>query len=132
MDDELPTQPIIQRALQLGKQVFVPKTYADYSMEFFNLDSQTKIQKTKFGVWEPAAVDPLSKSGADLTIVPALAIAADTHQRLGFGAGYYDRYLAAHPATTSVTLALPVVQLASATWHYQPWDYAIDYIITSE
>ncbi|MCT6872449.1 MAG: 5-formyltetrahydrofolate cyclo-ligase [Bombilactobacillus mellis] len=131
MTNELPTQPIIQTALQLGKQVYLPKTGANRKMEFFDLAAQQQFQKTAFGVWEPDAIGPLGSKGADLTIVPALAVALDTKQRLGFGAGYYDHYLATHP-TTSVVLAIPPVAMPQAAWPVAKWDYSLDYIITGE
>lgn len=131
MTNELPTQPIIQAALQLGKKIYLPKTGANRGMEFFDLEAQKQLQKTVFGVWEPEAINPLGSKGADLTIVPALAISIDTKERLGFGAGYYDRYLATH-STISVALAMPPVLMKHTTWPVSKWDYPLDYIITGE
>ncbi|RHW48354.1 5-formyltetrahydrofolate cyclo-ligase [Bombilactobacillus bombi] len=130
MATELPTQPIIQRALQLGKSIYIPKTYSNYSMDFFNLQAQKSISRTAFGVWEPEEIDPLNSVGADLTIVPALAVALDTKQRIGFGAGYYDRYLAQHPQTQSVVLALPPIVFQHADWEIDVLDYPVNHVIT--
>lgn len=53
-----------------------------------------RLVKSSFGVLEP--VDNREQTGMEIAVVPGLAFDRDLN-RIGYGAGYYDRYLAAHP-----------------------------------
>ncbi|EKF51743.1 5-formyltetrahydrofolate cyclo-ligase [Lactococcus garvieae] len=74
---------------QENKQILIPKTLENRQMIFAKYD-KNDLERTKFGILEPR-----SKQAEipDLILVPGLAW---NHQgdRIGFGAGYYDRYLA--------------------------------------
>jgi 5-formyltetrahydrofolate cyclo-ligase len=61
-------------------------------------------------------------------IVPALLVDARGH-RIGYGAGYYDRYLASLPSTTT-TIAVAYDYQLVAEVPNQPWDIAVSTIVT--
>lgn len=129
MAREIPTHKIIQTAQQQKKHVFLPQTLAHHQMLFRQIDETTQWHQSKFGVWEPQT-GPILNQEADLTIVPCLAVAADSHKRLGFGGGFYDRYLA-QVKTYSVVLVLPVMLFPTAIWPEAAYDYPITEIISS-
>ena len=56
------------------------------------LTPDVKIVRTKFGVLEPESENYVNKENIDLIIVPGLAF-AENGARLGFGGGFYDKYL---------------------------------------
>ena len=89
---EFQTQELIDRVLQDDKQVLIPKTYPQGRMEFVVYNPQ-QLLKTFFGLLEPQGdllvVDP---SQIDLIHVPGLAFTTEGY-RIGYGGGYYDRYL---------------------------------------
>ncbi|MGB0767989.1 MAG: 5-formyltetrahydrofolate cyclo-ligase, partial [Phycisphaeraceae bacterium] len=58
----------------------------------------------RFGILEPTTQAPFDAT-PDVTIVPGLAFTPNG-QRLGQGGGYYDRYLAKHPATYKIGICL--------------------------
>ncbi|MDN4833683.1 5-formyltetrahydrofolate cyclo-ligase [Ligilactobacillus salivarius] len=91
-DFELDTFPIISTAQQQNKKVLVPKTLPNRMMEFVELTPDVKIVRTKFGVLEPESENYVNKENIDLIIVPGLAF-AENGARLGFGGGFYDKYL---------------------------------------
>lgn len=129
MPGELDTGPIIQQSWDEHKSVYVPRTYPkDHSMKFFKYDSDTEFSISDFGVSEPKNGRQL-KGGADLTIVPTLAIAMDSMQRIGFGGGYYDRYLKKNK-TNTLALAIPPIMFPTANWKINPYDVQIDGVIT--
>jgi len=94
LSSEVDTEPIIARAFRDGKTVALPRVQGD-TMHFFALSEGEKLQKSSFGVLEPCG-DPgklVSPRDIDLILVPGVCFDR-TKNRLGFGRGYYDRYLA--------------------------------------
>ncbi len=61
-----------------------------------------KLEISKFNVHEPCSA-PIETEIIDLVIVPALAVDKNNH-RLGYGGGFYDKFLSLNPHITSVVL----------------------------
>lgn len=91
MPFEFDTSEIILQALADGKQVLVPKTFDQGQMCFLPYDP-AHLAMSKFGVLEPSQGEPVTKDKIDLILVPGLAWRTDGY-RIGFGGGFYDRYL---------------------------------------
>ena len=89
---EFQTQELIERALKDGKKVLIPKTYPKGRMEFVVYNPQ-QLVKTSFGLLEPQGdLEVVDPSQIDLIHVPSLAFTREVY-RIGYGGGYYDRYL---------------------------------------
>ena len=89
---EFQTQELIEQALKDDKKVLIPKTYPKGRMEFVVYDPQ-QLVKTSFGLLEPQGdLEVVEPSQIDLIHVPGLAFTAEGY-RIGYGGGYYDRYL---------------------------------------
>ena len=89
---EFQTQELIDQALKDGKKVLIPKTYPKGRMEFVVYDPQ-QLKKTSFGLLEPQGdLEVVDTSRIDLIHVPGLAFTTEGY-RIGYGGGYYDRYL---------------------------------------
>ena len=89
---EFQTQGLIDQALKDGKKVLIPKTYSKGRMEFVVYDPQ-QLKKTSFGLLEPQGdLEVVDASQIDLIHVPGLAFTKEGY-RIGYGGGYYDRYL---------------------------------------
>ena len=89
---EFQTQELIEQALKDGKKVLIPKTYPKGRMEFVVYDPQ-QLVKTSFGLLEPQGdLEVVEPSQIDLIHVPGLAFTTEGY-RIGYGGGYYDRYL---------------------------------------
>ena len=89
---EFQTQGLIDQALRDGKKVLIPKTYPKGRMDFVVYDPQ-KLVKTSFGLLEPQGeLEVVEASQIDLIHVPGLAFTTEGC-RIGYGGGYYDRYL---------------------------------------
>ena len=103
MGHEFSTASLIQAALQLGKRVCVPRTYPQGRMEFVEYDPYI-LEKTRFGLLEPNEKGKLvDKSEIDLIHVPGLVFQSKGY-RIGYGGGYYDRYLADYTGKTVSTI----------------------------
>ena len=89
---EFQTQELIEQVLKDGKKVLIPKTYPKGRMEFVVYNPQ-QLVKTSFGLLEPQGeLEVVEASQIDLIHVPGLAFTTEGC-RIGYGGGYYDRYL---------------------------------------
>lgn len=95
---EVETRPLIEQLWQRGKQVAVPRVAPDRSeMHFYPLTSWEQLERGTWGIEEPRTtvtetVSPGQGGGRVLLLVPALACDRQGY-RLGYGGGFYDRYL---------------------------------------
>ncbi|TCD55035.1 5-formyltetrahydrofolate cyclo-ligase [Alloscardovia theropitheci] len=88
---EVNTRPIIQRMMRDGKRVLIPRTLPGYQLEFVEYDPRNLV-RSAFGIMEPSNNCIVAPDNIDLIHVPALVM-NNAHYRIGYGAGYYDRYL---------------------------------------
>ena len=100
---EFQTQELIDQALKNGKKVLIPKTYPKGQMEFVVYNPQ-QLKKTSFGLLEPQGdLEVVDTSRIDLIHVPGLAFTTEGY-RIGYGGGYYDRYLENFAGQTMSTI----------------------------
>lgn len=93
---EIATHALICSAIESGRRVALPVSGAAGRMSFRLVGGLGELVPGKFGICEPRSGDVVCPSSEDIIIVPALS--CDRYNnRLGHGAGYYDRYLAEHP-----------------------------------
>lgn len=102
---------LIQDALDGGKQVAIPKVLGA-EMEFYRLRDLTEVEIGCMGIREPLSRELLSQGALlqgdssqklrsreakrALMLLPAVAVDEQCH-RVGYGGGYYDKYLEKHP-----------------------------------
>lgn len=101
-NQEVRTVPMLERVLKDGKKVAVPKVYGD-EMKFLYLDDLNAVAKGYAGIPEPIADEPVAQDETALVLMPGLAFDPQGH-RIGYGGGFYDKFLAAEP--NHPTLAL--------------------------
>lgn len=130
---EIDTSRIITALWGMDKQVYLPKAYPDkdHHQDFLRYTPHTKLIRSKFGVLEVADVTAEVNNNLDLLIVPGLAFAQNEHARLGFGGGYYDRFLARYETIETVSLANSKMLFKEAKWPVETTDVPIDIIINS-
>lgn len=101
-NQEVRTVPMLERALKDGKKIAVPKVYGE-EMKFLYLDDLNAVAKGYAGIPEPIADEPVAHDETALVLMPGLAFDPQGH-RIGYGGGFYDKFLAAEP--NHPTLAL--------------------------
>lgn len=92
---EVETKRIIERIISDGKYAVIPKCDTkSHTMHTFKIDSLSQLKKGAYGIEEPCedCIEVL-KEHIDLVVVPGLCFDLKGN-RLGYGGGYYDRFLA--------------------------------------
>ena len=101
-NQEVRTVPMLERAIRDGKRVAVPKCYGD-EMRFLYLDDLNAVEPGYAGIPEPVADEPVADDETALVLMPGMAFDPQGH-RIGYGGGFYDKFLAKEP--NHPTLAL--------------------------
>lgn len=125
-EEEVDTFSLIRQAFSDGKEVAVPKVNGS-EMEFYKIKSLEELQAGHYGILEPAT-NEIEKDLEGIIIVPGLAFDFQ-YNRMGYGGGYYDRYLNEHPKHKLVKIALAyefqVVSMIETEKHDQKMDMII-------
>lgn len=122
---------ITKYAFQDGKQVYVPVTDVESrTMDFYQITEDTRWVEGAYGIMEPLlSEDVPTLTEPALILMPGLVFDHAKH-RIGYGGGYYDKYLAKH--TEHITVALCYdFQVIEEILPYEEHDKLPDYIVTN-
>lgn len=130
--NEVSCDKITAYAFKDGKSVFVPVTdKTTMTMDFFEITADTKWQEGAYGILEPVLTkDSKHLQDKALILMPGLVFDKEKH-RIGYGGGYYDKYLACHKDHITAALCYPF-QIVTEELPYEAHDILPDYIITNE
>lgn len=101
-NQEVRTVPMLEQAILDGKQVAVPKVIGD-DMVFIYLTDMNQVEKGYAGIPEPIANEPIATDETALVLMPGLAFDPQGH-RIGYGGGFYDRFLEKEPDHPTLAL----------------------------
>ena len=101
-NQEVRTWDLLRRAQQDGKRVAVPKIYGD-TMRFIWLDNLSQVKIGYCNIPEPIDDGPIANDPNALVLMPGLAFDEKGH-RIGYGGGFYDKFLSAEPNHPTVAL----------------------------
>lgn len=102
MPHEYDTRHLIAQALMDQKTVLVPKVFPNGKMIFVTYD-EASLQKTTFGFLEPLSHEEVPAFKIDMIHVPGLVFSPEGY-RIGYGGGYFDRYLTDYQGETVSTI----------------------------
>ena len=125
-NQEVRTRPILQRAWADGKRVAVPKVIGD-EMRFIWLDAFDGLSEGRFGILEPTHDGPVADDDTALVLMPGLVFDRQG-RRVGYGGGYYDRWLASHPGHWTIALCYDFQLLENL--ETEAHDIRVDAVIT--
>ena len=130
VSSEVSTRMSIECALRDGKTVAVPRCLPGHCLEFVAIVSLEQLVAAPFNLLEPAKELPAlteDQKNNSICIVPALLVDAKGY-RLGYGAGFYDRFLSTYPGKK---ICLAYQQNLSRTMlPHTAFDVAVDVVIT--
>jgi len=128
---EVETRAIIQEGWKQGKRIVVPKCDSiSRGMTFRILESFDQLEVVYYGLEEPkeAETEAVSAHEINIMLVPGLAYNQKGY-RVGFGGGYYDRFLSKYEGkTAALAFEVQLVEELPIEDH----DIAVDTIITNE
>ena len=102
-NQEVRTVPMLEQAIRDGKRVAVPKCY-DRDMKFIYItDFAKEVAPGYANIPEPIADEPVADDKTALVLMPGLAFDPQGH-RIGYGGGFYDRFLADEPDHPTLAL----------------------------
>ena len=101
-NQEVRTVPILEQALADGKRVAVPKVCGE-EMKFIYMTDLTMVEGGYAGIPEPIADGPVGDDPTALVLMPGMAFTKEG-QRMGYGGGFYDKFLAEEPNHPTIAL----------------------------
>ena len=132
LNNEVDLQTMIQHAWKAGKKTYVPvvDNYTN-EMNFYNYTATTILHPNRFGIAEPEISNdqPIAPKQLDLLIVPLVGFDAERN-RIGQGAGFYDRYLQQCSDIATIGVAYELQKVAAIPT--DEWDIALELIITEQ
>lgn len=125
---EAETADIIRQAWSEGKRVAVPRVCGQDMIFYYITSFEEDLEDGYFGIREPKERYPAAAEDA-LMLLPGVAFDEKRH-RVGYGGGFYDRFLEAHPKLVTVALALDFQIFPEAP--FEPFDILPGKIVTDK
>ncbi len=124
---EVDTFRILEELLKSGKSVYAPVTDPKTChMTAVRVENQADLKRGAYGVAEPGGNTSLAPQELDVILIPGLVF-DESGGRIGYGAGYYDRFLRKTNAVkAALCYELQLVEKAET----DPWDENVDCIVT--
>lgn len=130
LSDEPNLLPLAEEAFRAGKQVAFPISHTEsHTLSFHTVTSLSELCEGTYGIFEPPVSAPqITDTKNALCIVPALAFDQGGF-RLGYGGGYYDRFLSEFQGTA---IGLCYHELLQHQLPRGSYDRAVDLLITEK
>ena len=123
---------VYKKLLKKNKSLFFPKTREEGEMDFYNVSDDLELssfQKAKLNIMEPRSEQKVQASSLQCLIIPGLAFDENAN-RLGRGAGFYDRYLANTKGAKIGVAFSEQVSKEDLVW--DEFDQKLDFLVTDE
>ena len=110
--------------------IVIPRSHEDGTMSHYLLTKDTVLEENYWGISEPSSVGSLHSSvlNIDLVLIPLLCFDKKGY-RVGYGKGYYDRFLAECPPNI-LKIGLSVFEPINEIIDVTEFDIKMDYCIT--
>lgn len=126
IQNEVNLRKVVTHAKSLDKNIYLPKVNGD-DMEFYKLTSLADLQIGSYNILEPSQGQLYNNSPDSIILIPGIAFSANG-ARIGFGKGYYDRYLSQKAFDTKIGVAYE--WQTARQWNTNKFDINMDMIVT--
>ena len=125
-NQEVRTVPMLEQAIRDGKRVAVPKCYGEEMRFLYITDFVNEVAPGYANIPEPIADEPVADDPTALVLMPGLAFDPMGH-RIGYGGGFYDKFLSAEPDHPTLALCYEFQMLPHL--ETEEHDIPVDYVI---
>ncbi len=125
-NSEVLTDALWKACLNMGKICLFPKCISKTEMIAVMAEKESDFSPSRYGIMEPVSDLEYDKSNIDLILVPGLGF-DEMKYRIGYGAGYYDRYLQGY---SGVTCGLSYQKTFVKTVFPKIHDISLSYVAT--
>jgi len=126
--NEVNTEGLLSILQGKDKRIVLPKAHLDGSLTHYLLEDQTKLVENHWGILEPNSGLTIEADHIDVVFVPLL-VGDLNGGRVGYGKGYYDRFLAdCRPDV--ITVGLSLLEPVESIDDLEPHDHSLDWLIT--
>ena len=126
-NNEIDTSILMSVLQGKDKQIVIPKILDHYELEHYLLANHPPLKRTRWGIPEPQSGIKINSNQIDVVFVPLLIFDLQGH-RIGYGKGYYDRFLAkCRKETIKVGLSYfdPIERIEDIQSHDIPINFGI-------
>ena len=124
-NQEVRTVPMLEQAIRDGKRVAVPRVCGD-EMVFYYITDFDRVALSDMGIPEPLGDEPVADDPTALVLMPGLAFDAEGH-RIGYGGGFYDRFLNREPEHPTLALCYDFQMLPKV--ETEEFDIPVDWVL---
>ena len=125
-NQEVRTVPMLEQAIADGKRVAVPKCYGQDMRFIYISDFEKEVAPGYANIPEPIADGPVADDTTALVLMPGLAFDPQGH-RIGYGGGFYDRFLADEPDHPTLALCYGFQMVDHL--ETEEFDIPVDYVL---
>lgn len=131
LDSEVDTNELIEYSLKIGKTVLLPRV-KENNLRFYRIRENEELYQSSFGVLEPIdnPNNLFRDNLIDLVIVPGICFDINKN-RLGFGKGFYDRFLS-NKNIENIAICFDEQVLADKNLPIDLYDISVNKIITDK
>ena len=126
IQNEIYLNILIEKALTDNKNIYFPRVDGE-SMEFYKVECLNNLSKGSFEILEPTSSENYKDAANSIILVPGIAF-SENGARIGFGKGYYDKYLSCHTFLYKIGVAHD--WQITDNWEINEFDINMNMIIT--
>jgi 5-formyltetrahydrofolate cyclo-ligase len=126
--NEVNTEGLLSILQGKDKRIVLPKAHSDRSLSHYLLEDQTKLVENHWGILEPTGGLTIKENQIDVVFVPLL-VGDLNGGRVGYGKGYYDRFLAVCRPDV-ITVGLSLLEPVETIDDLEPHDHPLHWLIT--
>lgn len=128
-ENEVDTRLMIEKSIKDGKRVILPKIINGelFPIQIEDLDN---LREGPYGIKEPSDAEGVDLSEIELIFVPGIVFDKKGY-RIGYGGGYYDRFLSKLPSNT-IKIGLAFSEQIIEQIPHEDWDIRMDILVTDK